>query len=368
MTSAHKQIPRAWNPRRQCTEPKDQELTRFKHEYYSHIDASALRDRVNNFWEMDLDYGTDEFVDAVISVISIDENGKYILPVSWDEIPPGSLLWRVRKMTRSELRHGDIYPCDLWEPPSELVKNGRFNANHEPILYACWSSPAGAMKEARLGDDGSGYLLIAYTLTDSIFVRRIGVTNKDRSLSKKHQEIEYMLSEFYTQVLSMPSDAQRGNVHIGTRKVLEELHPLNGVAEMGWSYGSSIQHETVNVALVPRLAKPRMRVWRVFSGPSGPEIPGGYKFVMQAYSNGLPDSNLGGRIRFFEFPDLQTGNVQDYVDHTTFLDMADVTEHDSCNLTNPFHSQGCGCYDKFINATASWAEKDQQSPFGLKST
>lgn len=228
--------PRVWRPvpgkPSQIPMHYEEALAR-KRAHYDAYDVAAFEQRLAAFERLDLrDPGLD-LVKAVDRVVRDPVSGVAVFSMSWDEMPVGTLLWRARRMSAELLREGRVRVGDLWEPPAAHAAAGRFNHAGEPVLYACLETPLEALKEARIAEPGSGFILIGYEVLEPIPLRRVGVANPDEGLEPLHQALEERMSQFLAEVLSYPAAEYGTEVYAHTRRLLRKFYPL----EPGWECG-----------------------------------------------------------------------------------------------------------------------------------
>lgn len=314
--------PLVWNPQLNGPiappvhiEPPAEEakVNRLKRKHYRNFDESKFDQRVADFEKMNFADPTLDLLSAVKNVLRQTPDGGYVLPTSWDLIPPGRLLWRARSMSREALRVGDITPSDLWEAPQQYVGLGRLNAANEPVLYTCLGRPLETLLEARVTQPGDTFLLVGYNIWKPLVLHRIGVTNPDSSLSKEHQRIEEKISRFVAESLSIPALNDDPRIYAFTRQLLRALYTLEPEWEVGWAYASILAGpDVINVAIEPQAARARLEVVTVIAGQVEELIDGETGYYLAGHSDGRAARD--GRIKFRDFPHDQFSSLQEYFD------------------------------------------------------
>lgn len=281
---------------------------RLKESYYRQFDLSELRDWIATFRRSRPFLSEKGYFERLEAVFRPTAGGS-IIPYSWDEIPRGSTLLRVREMTREQVLEGNFTQSDLWEPPAAYVQGGRFNTAGEPLLYTCLGMPRGTFAEARVTEPNQGFLLCFYFVEHPLVVRRIGETNPDKGLSKQHREIEQTITTFLAEEACARGD-DSGRTHDRTRRILREFFPLEPHSEHGWMFASTLDSEVVNVALLPDAAHRRIR-FDVGVFGSLQELPDGTVGQHFAgYTEGEP--RIGSYIGIVEFDHTQMNSIEDY--------------------------------------------------------
>ena len=99
-----------------------------------------------------------------------------VLQVHSRYYPAGTLFYRVRAIPEDD----HIIPLrpiskvsDCWEPLEEIVKLGRLNKEHEPLLYTSPMDPRMALGEMKI-PDGVRFGLIVYEAVEDVNVTVIG--------------------------------------------------------------------------------------------------------------------------------------------------------------------------------------------------
>ncbi len=314
--------PLVWNPQQNGpippparTEPPAEaaEVNRLKRKHYRNFDEKKFDQRLADFEKLDFDDPKFDLLSAVENVLRQTPDGGSLVATSWDEIPPGNVLWRARSMSREELNNGDITPSDLWEAPRQHARQGRLNEANEPVLYTCWGRPLGTLLEARINQPGDTFILVGYKVWKSIRVRRVGVSNPDTELSKDHQRVEEKVSRFLAESLSIPAFDDDPRIYSFTRQLLRTIYRLEPGWEVGWAYASTlVGPDVVNVAIEPKAAHARLEVVSVIKGEfvesRGDEI----RCSFEGYSDGRAARK--GRLMFKDFPTDQISSLQDYFD------------------------------------------------------
>ncbi|MET0979502.1 MAG: hypothetical protein ABWX63_11850 [Paeniglutamicibacter terrestris] len=314
--------PLVWNPQLNGPmappvhiEPPAEEATvnRLKRKQYRNFDESKFDQRVTDFEKLNFTDPTIDLLNAVENVLRQTPEGGFVLPTSWDEFPPGRLLWRARSISREALRVGDVTPSDLWEAPQQNVAPGRLNAANEPVLYACLGRPLETLLEARLTQPGDTFLLVGYNIWKPLVLHRIGVTNPDSSLSKEHQRIEEKISRFVAESLSIPALNDDPRIYAFTRQLLRTIYMLEPEREVGWAYASTLAGpDVINVAIEPQAARARLEVVTVIAGQVEHPINGEMGCSLAGHSDGRAARD--GRIKFRDFPGDQFSSLQEYFD------------------------------------------------------
>ncbi|MFJ2145388.1 hypothetical protein ACIOJF_08845 [Glutamicibacter sp. NPDC087831] len=314
--------PLVWNPQQNgLIPPPDRieppaeaaEVKRLKRQHYRNFDEEKFDQRIADFEKLDFDDPEFDLLNAVENVLRQTPNGGYLLPMSWDEIPPGNILWRARSISREDLNNGDITPSDLWEAPQQYIGPGRLNAANEPVLYTCWGRPLGTLLEARINQPRDTFILVGYKVWKSIPVRRIGVTNPDADLCKDHQRVEEKVSRFLAESLSILAFDDDSRIYSFTRQLLHTIYGLEPGWEVGWAYASTlVGPDVLNVAIEPEAAHARLEIAHVIKGEFV-ELRGDViSCAFEGYSDGRAARK--GRLVFKEFPTDQFSSLQDYFD------------------------------------------------------
>lgn len=285
-----------------------EDALRLKESYYRQFELSELRDHIATFRRSRPFLSEEGYFERLEALLRPTDGGS-IIPYSWDEIPRGSTLLRVREMTRKQVLEGHFVPSDLWEPPAAHVRGGRFNASGEPLLYTCLGMPRGTFAEARITEANQGFLLCFYFVEHPLIVRRIGEANPDKGLSKHHREIEQTITTFLAEEACARGD-KKGRTHDHTRRILRQFFALEPHWEHGWVFASTLDSEVVNVALLPDAARRRIRFDVGIFG-SLQELPDGTVGQSFAgYTDGEP--RIGSYIGIAEFDHTRMNSIEDY--------------------------------------------------------
>lgn len=314
--------PLVWNPQHNGPiRPSDRiespaeaaEVKRRKRQHYRNFDEKKFDQRIADFEKLNFNDAEFDLLKAVENVLRQTPSSDYLLPMSWDEIPPGNVLWRARSISRENLNSGNITPSDLWEAPQQHIGPGRLNAANEPVLYTCWGRPLGTLLEARINQPGDTFILVGYKVWKSITVRRIGVTNPDADLSKDYQGIEEKVSRFLAETLSAPAVDDDSRIYSFTRQLLHTIYRLEPGWEVGWAYASTlVGPDVLNVAIEPEAAHARLEVANVIKGEFAELRGHTISCSFEGYSDGRAARN--GKLVFKDFPTAQFSSLQDYFD------------------------------------------------------
>lgn len=293
-----------------------------KRAHYDAYDVAAFEQRLAAFERLNLrDPGLD-LARAVDHVVRDPVSGVAVFSMSWDEMPVGTLLWRARRMSAEVLKEGRVTVSDLWEPPAAHATPGRYNHAGEPVLYACLEPPLEALKEARIAESGSGFILIGYEVLEPIPLRRVGVANADEGLKPRHQALEERMSQFLAEVLSYTAAEYGAEAYAHTRRLLRKFFPLEPGWECGWIYASAMEGpQLINVAIEAGQAHSRLSVWRVIAGSVGYTAEGDTGVYLAGWSDGL--ARFGEDIGFADFPHDELSGVQEYFDYLQCVERAD---------------------------------------------
>lgn len=235
--------------------PEDREIRRLKEAYYSKFEMSAFDAKRDRFEALDLGSPELSVVDEVKRVVGVEGLDSQLFPFSWDSWDPGQIhVWRARRISRDKAIVGYV-PEDLWEPPSRVVGQGRFNEGREPLFYACLESPFTALREARVSGEGAGFILMKYALTGGeLRVKRVGVPNSDPDIRPRYRKMERQVVQFVVDTIRTPAEEHGLSTYGFTRDLLHEFYPLKGGHELGWRYESIQVPGTWNVALPAMVA------------------------------------------------------------------------------------------------------------------
>lgn len=316
-------LPEVWRPEeREDVEPpaRAAEVAALKRRFYSKFDIMSFQRRRRKFWNLNFAESTLDIVSEVREVVSA--NSKFpnssLIPHSWDELPPGTFLWRAREMNGRAVTHVEISESDLWEPPKSVVSPGRFNLSGQPLLYACKALPIDTLSEARVTGSDTPFILVGYETVEPLYLRRVGVTS-DPSITPRQQRIEIALSEFLAQVVSIPEEDLGPLTYGFTQRILEYYYELEPNWESGWMYRSTrikpapqIEMDPLNVALEPSAARSKLRVMNVILGTYHGHDENGHHVQLAAYSNGLRSKR--DFLEFEAFPHDRIDSLQGYFD------------------------------------------------------
>lgn len=286
-----------------------EEALRISREHYAKYNAEELEQRIKEFYKHDWDSPDFDIVKAVNDVLRPPDITSYVFPLSWDEIPAGNILWRARSMGAEQLLNG-ITPSDLWEPPADFASIGRLNAENEPLLYTCLGNPTAPLQEARITEPETGFILVGYRVVESIFVKRVGLTNSNPDLTPEEQRIERMLSKFVAEVFATPESYGGISTYNNTRKLLRTLYQLEPGWESGWIYASTIVGpNSANVALEPQDAHKRLTIRCVVAGQVLVTASDHYTLRWVGFSDGKP--KFGEKISWQYFPPTGLESIED---------------------------------------------------------
>lgn len=290
-------------------EPFDSEgALNARRSFYRGFSLERLRQRIEGFWRLPLNDPELDIVQAVRAVLSQDPSGKSVASYAWYEVPVGAIMWRARCMGES-LNSDTVALSDLWEPPAHRVSKARFNADGEPLLYACVDEPLGALAEARVTTPGKKFILVGYCVKRPMPLLSIGAVRPDVRLSPRERGIESEISGFLADVLSIPESEVDG-VYGLTQRVLREVFPFEDGWHCGWIYESTLQGGLANVAIEPKCAHDRMDVWWVVAG-SVESLPNGEQGVSLGW---LSDSGPGQGAPLRWAPGGEAAGIEQYFD------------------------------------------------------
>ncbi|MGC5626972.1 hypothetical protein ACPYO6_01820 [Georgenia sp. Z1344] len=232
--------------------------------YYKKFNKSKFRKRVREFWELNIPDDFDNPLARISEVVRF--GGTALYPFSWDEFEPGTTFWRVRRMELQDIRDS-LSANDLWMPPRKFAAAGRMNRHGEPLLYTTMGSPSGSFAEARVAE-GDPFLLIRYEISNTVELKRVGVSNHDPELPRTYQMFEREVSAFLNDVMSIREDRFGPGVYAITADLLEALFSLE-LQQAGWVYNSTLIPNARNAAFTPVFAQATLTPTTVFGGISG---------------------------------------------------------------------------------------------------
>lgn len=220
-----------------------------------YVDPRELIRRISAFRKLDFHaLSRLEVSDAIADVIMFDtpEGPHGIWQVYSKHYPAGTRFFRVRAIPEDD----HIIPlrtvskvADCWEPPAEIVKLGRLNEEHEPLLYTSTDSRI-AVDEMKI-PDGARLALIVYEAVGDVNVVMVGDRPKTDGLSEADAlklEIvhEFLRDEFIR-------DVGQGTEYLYriSETIAKDYFDMPPEFQDAWCYPSLAHKEGFNVAFRP---------------------------------------------------------------------------------------------------------------------
>lgn len=225
-------------------------------EFLPYVDARELHRRISAFRKLNfrvMSYA--EVSDAIRNVIMFDTPKGYrgmLQPVN-SQYPAGTKFYRVRVIPKDD----HITPlrsmskvADCWEPPPEVVKMGRLNKEHEPLLYTSPVDPLVAIDEIKI-PDGERFSLIVYEAVEEVNVTVVGGDVDTEGLADadalKVEMIQGFLRDEFTR------DVGQGTEHLYqiSEIIAKHYFDLPPVVHDAWCYPSIVDKSKFNVVFRP---------------------------------------------------------------------------------------------------------------------
>lgn len=225
-------------------------------EFLPYVDARELHRRISAFRNLNfrlMSYA--EVSEAILNVIMFDtpKGSRCVLQVLKGRYPAGTKFYRVRSIPRDD----HIIPLqsmskvgDCWEPPQEIVKMGRLNKEHEPLLYTSPIYPLVAIEELKI-PDGERFSLIVYEAVEDVNVTVIGGDPGTESLDEtdglKVEMIQGFLRDEFTR------DVGQGTEYLYriSESIAKDYFDMPPVMHDAWCYPSVVDKSKFNVAFRP---------------------------------------------------------------------------------------------------------------------
>ena len=224
--------------------------------FLSYVDARELHRRISEFRKLNfraLSYG--EVSEAICKVIlfGTPKGSQCVLQWLRSRYPAGTMFYRVRVIPKDD----HITPLrsmskvsDCWEPPGELVKTGRLNKEHEPLLYTAPGDPCVAIGELKI-PDGEWFSLIVYEAVEDVNVTVIGGDVDTKGLNDadalKVEMIQGFLRHEFTR------DVGQGTEHLYriSEVIAKDYFDMPPEMHDAWCYPSIVDRNKFNVAFRP---------------------------------------------------------------------------------------------------------------------
>lgn len=231
-------------------------LQNLRSEFLPYVDARELHRRISAFRKLNFRVMSEaEVFEAIGDVIMFDtpRGPMCVLQPRSSQYPAGTMFYRVRVIPKEDhvtpLRSMSTVG-DCWEPPGEIVKMGRLNKEHEPLLYTSPIDPLVAIGELKI-PDGERFSLIVYEAVEDVNVTVIGgdvdTEGLDEDDALKVEMIHGFLSDEFTR------EVGQGTEHLYrlSEIIAKAYFDLPPEMQDAWCYPSIVDKSRFNVAFRP---------------------------------------------------------------------------------------------------------------------
>ncbi|HIF9172223.1 TPA: hypothetical protein ACX6PS_000859 [Photobacterium damselae] len=289
-------------------------------EFLKYVDISELHNKICHFRELDfkkLNYKeVQKEISNVISFNTPKGNCALLVPTN-STYPEKTRFYRVRNIDEGDrtlpLKSMSTVN-DCWEPPKNVVKPGRLNRQHEPLLYTSPINATIAIEELKIADEQL-FSLIVYEAVTPIKVTCIGVTPNIESLTKDEALKLKMIQDFLKH--EFIRDVGNGTEYLYriSESITKDYFDLPPDIQDAWCYPSVAKKGGYNVCFRPN-QKLKLKLVGVQIASVTRDDDDRYHFEVKVIAKDSGDGinlsyhDIGSPEQIYLFPEISPTTIQ----------------------------------------------------------